>query len=850
MPLPTDPLLAQQWHLQNSNPALLDLNVFGVWNPIEGPAYTGAGTRVFVIDSGFDYTHSDLAPNYNLALDFDFETNIVDAFGGPSDSHGTAVMGIIGADDNGTGSVGIAFDANLVGYRTTGLISDAWLQDVRDAIFFAGSDSRNGDVMNISLGIANDASSEFGVGYNPLRFDEIENSIRDAVGLGRGGLGTTIVKSAGNSRTDNYDVNADDWTNDTRQVVVAAVDQNGFISSYSSYGAANLVSGFGTPGEVLTTDRVGAAGYNPTDFTSAFNGTSSAAPMVAGVVALMYEAEDGLGWRDVQSILGVSARHVGSAVGAGTTGAERYAWGFNAASTWNGGGQHYSNDYGYGLVDALAAVRLAETWLITGAAATITANETSNTMDVLDIVTFIPDGNATGTTFNGIATSDDIVERVTVQMTFSTTFTGDLEIFLTSPDGTVSQLIDNAGGGNDFNGTWTFETQAFRGERAAGTWSVRVVDTLSGDDLTVSDIVIRTFGASTVDDRYVFTNEFSNYAGLFGHVTAVADSNGGTDTANASAVSAASNIRLDGTIGSIDGVAVTFANIENAIGGDGHDTIAGNGGNNQLFGMRGNDALLGQGGNDTLEGGTGNDTLNGDAGNDTLRGGADNDLLRGGTQEDRLFGEGGNDRLFGQAGFDYLDGGAGNDTLDGGAQADNLLGGTGNDLMFGGGGFDRLFGGTGNDTGYGGDGSDALFGQQDNDRVFGQDGNDRLFGGTGNDYLDGGSGNDSLFGGAGFDTLLGSIGNDTMTGNFNADTFIFADFGGGFGADVITDFAATNNFERIDLSRVSAIVNLFDLFSNHMSQVGADVLIDAGGGNTITLLGVSMGDLDATDFVF
>ena len=97
-----------------------------------------------------------------------------------------------------------------------------------------------------------------------LRFDEIEASIGTAVSSGRGGLGMTIVKSAGNSRADNYDVNADDWTNDTRQVVVAAVDQNGFVSNYSSYGSALLVSAFGTPGEVVTPDRIGAAGYNAT----------------------------------------------------------------------------------------------------------------------------------------------------------------------------------------------------------------------------------------------------------------------------------------------------------------------------------------------------------------------------------------------------------------------------------------------------------------------------------------------------------------------------------------------------------------------------------------------------------
>ena len=59
MPLPSDPLLAQQWHLNNLDLDLLDLNVLGVWNPAEGPSYTGAGILTLIIDNGFDYNHSD-----------------------------------------------------------------------------------------------------------------------------------------------------------------------------------------------------------------------------------------------------------------------------------------------------------------------------------------------------------------------------------------------------------------------------------------------------------------------------------------------------------------------------------------------------------------------------------------------------------------------------------------------------------------------------------------------------------------------------------------------------------------------------------------------------------------------
>ena len=65
----------------------------------------------------------------------------------------------------------------------------------------------------------------------------------------------------------------------------------------------------------------------------------------------MLQANPNLGWRDVREIV-YSSRHVGSAVGAARIGYEDNAWGFNGADNWNGGGLHFSNDYGFGLVDA------------------------------------------------------------------------------------------------------------------------------------------------------------------------------------------------------------------------------------------------------------------------------------------------------------------------------------------------------------------------------------------------------------------------------------------------------------------------------------------------------------------
>ncbi len=266
-----------------------------------------------------------------------------------------------------------------------------------------------------------------------------------------------------------------------------------------------------------------------------------------------------------------------------------------------------------------------------------------------------------------------------------------------------------------------------------------------------------------------------------------------------------------------------------------------------LVGLGGNDDLRGGAGDDTIDGGSGNDRLFGGLGNDLIFGGVGFDTLDGGSGNDQLFGGLGIDQLFGGVGFDTLDGGAGDDRLFGGLGLDRLFGGDGNDWLEGGGHNDWLSGGLGNDTLFGGFGFDRLEGLGGDDRLFGQLGDDQLFGGFGHDWLDGGAHNDRLLGAEGSDTLIGGSGNDTMTGGADADTFIFAD---GFGVDVITDFDALNDFERIDLSAVGSIVDLADLMANHVSQVGADVVIDALGGNLITLVGVSLADLDANDFVF
>ena len=616
MSLPTDTNFKDQWHLRNTASGEYDLNVVKVWND-----YTGAGVKVFVFDNGFDYTNPDLLPNYDQTNDHDYGNNDDDAAPFYSnDNHGTAVAGIIGAARNGTGVVGIAYDSSLTGFRIDfGVSANTWATTF--ASMLADTVTDGGDVVNMSFG----GAGSFDTFDGATNVTAMRAAIGTAVADGRDGLGLVLVKSAGNSREDPFfdnngfpiDVNHNSMDSDSRQIIVAATNRDGFVTEYSSFGAPVLISAFGSPiaGEIVTTDRVGSAGYNTAsddpgvDF--GFNGTSAAAPMISGVVALMLQANPDLGWRDVQEILAYSARHVGSVVDGTTTAqSELNPWDWNHARNWNGGGLHYSQDYGYGLVDALAAVRLAESWQ----AAATSANEKTAVIDMVDSSTVIPDGNASGTVFTGETTKALDVERVVVDLTLSATKASDIEVYVTSPDGIEQRLIsDQSSFFTSFSGTLHLNCQAFRGETSKGEWSVRVVDAVTGNAMSVSDLVVTAYGsAASKNDTYVYTNEFSDFSIAGGHHSKnLKDTDGGVDALNASAVTAAMTVNLSKGTGKVDGVAMDVKGVENVFGGDGNDRLTGNVAANALSGGRGQDVLAGGKGDDSFLFHVINDSLNG-----------------------------------------------------------------------------------------------------------------------------------------------------------------------------------------------------------------------------------------------
>lgn len=186
----------------------------------------------------------------------------------------------------------------------------------------------------------------------------------------------------------------------------------------------------------------------------------------------------------------------------------------------------------------------------------------------------------------------------------------------------------------------------------------------------------------------------------------------------------------------------------------------------------------------------------------------------------------GNDNFTLSAFDDRAYGYAGNDTMRGYAGNDVLFGGDGDDVLKGLGDNDRLYGGRGADVLQGNKGSDALKGN------------------AGRDILKGGKGNDTLNGNEGSDFLRGDKGNDVLIGGDGYDTFVFATHSA---ADTIRDWEAA---DTIDLSGLASVVDYTDLTTNHMSQVGTDVVIDGENGDVLTLRDTDMATLTQADFIF
>jgi Ca2+-binding RTX toxin-like protein len=186
------------------------------------------------------------------------------------------------------------------------------------------------------------------------------------------------------------------------------------------------------------------------------------------------------------------------------------------------------------------------------------------------------------------------------------------------------------------------------------------------------------------------------------------------------------------------------------------------------------------------------------------------------------------------------------DSIIGAGSPDVLFGVGGNDVIAGRSADDSLFGGDGNDIIMGNAGNDGVFGENSNDRLFGGDGDDTVLGGAGNDALWGNAGDDRMMGGSGDDMLVGGVGTDYMTGGTGADAFVFQ---AGGGNDRVIDFETGVDKLVLSSTITGQQITPQDVQSMITTSPGGNAVIDLGGGNSITIVGIDATGISPNDIV-
>lgn len=489
--VPNDPFFSNQWHLRNTGQSGgtsgIDVNVINTWD-----TYRGSGIRLAIVDDGLQTAHPDLAPNVDTVNDHDWNDATPDDPNPvlTADFHGTACAGVAAArGDNSLGVSGAAPLATLVGLR---LIGDT-TTDTQEAEAIAWKNDLIAIKSN-SWGPADDGRTLEAPGALTRA------ALATAASTGRGGLGTLILWAGGNGGDVGDNSNYDGYANDIHTIAVAAITQTGAQSYYSEPGANLVISapsnGGSDPG-ITTTDLTGGSGYNYSglagnltdrDYTNDFGGTSSANPLAAGVVALLLEARPTLGWRDVQEVLMRSATKISPN---------------DADWVTNAGGFAFNHKFGAGLINAAAAISLAQTWTNLPAA-------TSQSLARTALAQTIPDNNTTGTSlvFDLSANPNLRAEHVTVTVNISHLSRGHLAITLTSPQGTVSRLAEKHADTGDNYADWTFMTVRNWGESTQGVWTLKISDLTSGTAGTLNSASLTVHGtpAASVNRRPTVTS--------------------------------------------------------------------------------------------------------------------------------------------------------------------------------------------------------------------------------------------------------------------------------------------------------------------------------------------------------
>ena len=340
--------LQQQWHLEVTK-------TLDAWNITKGVQQI----TINVCDDGLDTSHPEFLGK--IVGEYDFEYDIADcSHKSPSDAHGTSCAGVAAA--KGIKAAGIAPNCSLMITRFPGRLNDT---DEADMFFWAANNGA--DIISCSWGPEDRESPSAPPAPKVPLPDETREAINYCITRGRGGKGCCIVWAAGNGYGESVD--DDGYASNPDVMAIGAStnpDRNGKEDKarYSDIGKAVFVCAASNGGTkaILTADRLTKTlGYNvylsqlggrprhspdpEGNYTDGFGGTSSATPLVAGIIGLMLSVNPDLTEKEVRAILMRTAEKIGDK---------------NSYKPDSETGHSHSELYGYGRVNTLAAVKEAK----------------------------------------------------------------------------------------------------------------------------------------------------------------------------------------------------------------------------------------------------------------------------------------------------------------------------------------------------------------------------------------------------------------------------------------------------------------------------------------------------------
>jgi subtilisin family serine protease len=461
--------------------------------------FTGNGVVVVVSDDAVQVAHPDLAPNANTSHTRNYLLTTPPFVGDPSptladQSHGTFVSGFIAAKkDNGEGGFGVAPDATLVGFKYISA-PPSLAKQIHQTIL------PEADVFNYSYGPLNDRIYP----TSPLYLDSLK---RNAFNLNQ-----TYVVAAGNEFleivNESIVLGNANYTQDyvsPYTILVGGVGSDSTSALYSTPGSNLWITapggdtandGFG----VLSTDLIGCEyGHSNSEEEHEFEngtntlnslcnysymygqGTSYSSPIIAGVVALMKQANPEITWREIKHVLAYTSTKNDPTSQNIPHPLEMDLPGhiFEPGWTTNASGYYFHNWYGFGLVDAKAAVSMAyEDQFNMGQWFTTELPDRSSLYKSASALNLnIPDQSAAGVSHTlTVNRHRMLIEHVRVSINITHPVPSELGLELTSPQGTKSVLkyINDQMIGTNLIAT--FGSNAFYYERAEGNWTLKIID--------------------------------------------------------------------------------------------------------------------------------------------------------------------------------------------------------------------------------------------------------------------------------------------------------------------------------------------------------------------------------------